>query len=455
MVVSFICRACDGHGHVGGVVSLEACPYCGSDALRAHPEILSLSLLHLDCDAYYASIEKRDNPALHDVPVIVGGGDRGVVAAACYVARQYGIHSAMPAWRAKALCPELHVIKPRMALYTQESRKIRALMLEATPLVQPLSIDEAFLDLSGTEQLHGAPPAVTASKLQKRIFNEVGITVSIGLSGNKSLAKMASDRDKPHGFFTIGMAEAKDWLAPQSVKVLYGMGKASVARMQDAGIQSCQDLVEAEPALLNKLLGSDAMRIRNLAMGVDPRPVEPDQKAKSISAETTFRRDLNDFDSLMSELEPLIERVSQQLKAKNLSAMRVVLKLKTADHKLLSRSKTVQEPVQFAHHIHALVSALLQAEMKSARHYRLIGVGVEKFAETLMAAGLDIAPEAEKRRQALEEATDKLREKLGKNTLQSGRRLLYQKHDGQKHDGQKHDGQKHDGWQRKKDKDTK
>lgn len=430
--VTFICRNCDAHGHVGGVDMLLACPDCQSDRIKCHDEILHLALVHMDCDAFYASIEKRDNPELEGKPVIVGGGTRGVVAAACYVARQYGIRSAMPSWQAHRRCKDLVVIKPRMSVYAAESRKIRTLMLEATPLVEPLSIDEAFLDLAGTEQLHGAPPAIIASRLQKRILEEIGITVSIGLSGNKSLAKMASDRDKPSGFFTIGLNEAKSWLAPQPINVLYGLGKSMTVRLNAINIHKCDDLVKADPQELKLLTGRDTERLQNLAQGIDHRGVKPDGKAKSISAETTFNRDLSKLGDLHAELEPLIYRVSTRLKNKDLAGRRISLKLKRANHQIITRSKTVPEAIQQSHQIETIVHALLAPEVKSGRQYRLIGVGVEGFEvgdldQQLELVPEELAPKDISRKASLEAATDKVREQLGANAIQSGRRLLYQK----------------------------
>ena len=263
----------------------------------------SLSIAHVDCDAFYAAVEKRDNPEIRDLPVIVGGRERGVVAAACYIARQFGIRSAMPTWQALKRCPDAVVIRPRMDHYVSVSREIRARMLALTPLVQPLSIDEAFLDLSGTEALHGCPPAEALVRLQRGIREEIGITVSIGLSGTKSLAKMASDRDKPDGFFAVDMDSAPAWLAPQPVSVLFGLGKAAVARLNAAGIETCGDLVSAPDGQLSGLVGRRASTILNLAAGIDPRPVSPDREAKSISSETTFVRDLSTAAELEAELE--------------------------------------------------------------------------------------------------------------------------------------------------------
>ncbi|PJN96384.1 DNA polymerase IV, partial [Amaricoccus sp. HAR-UPW-R2A-40] len=189
------------------------CPACRSPRTVAHPELLDLAIAHVDCDAFYASVEKRDDPSLRDVPLIVGGGQRGVVTTACYLARIHGVRSAMPMFQARRLCPQAVVVKPRMARYVEVSRQIRALMEALTPLVEPLSLDEAFLDLTGTERLHKAPPALLLARLQARVEAELGVSVSVGLSHNKFLAKTASDLDKPRGFSVIGRAETAAFLA--------------------------------------------------------------------------------------------------------------------------------------------------------------------------------------------------------------------------------------------------
>ena len=241
-----LCRNCGKAGHFGSTLTFEFCLACGSSNIRVHPELLSLNIAHIDCDAFYASIEKRDNPEIAKKPVIVGGGDRGVVAAACYIARKFGVRSAMPAWEALKKCPEAVIIRPRMEHYVAIGQQIRDQMLSLTPLVQPLSIDEAFLDLSGTEKLHRASPAEALHRLQQDIKRDIGISVSIGLSGNKSLAKMASDRDKPDGFFVVGMDEAESWLAPQPISILYGIGKSAITRLNAIGVFSCDDLATGD-----------------------------------------------------------------------------------------------------------------------------------------------------------------------------------------------------------------
>ena len=416
-----LCRSCLRRGYDGGEAPPATCPYCGSDDVRSSRELFGLTIAHMDCDAFYASVEKRDDPSIRDRPVIVGGRERGVVAAACYIARRYGIRSAMPTWQALKRCPDAVVIRPRMSHYTAISREIRSRMLALTPLVQPLSIDEAFLDLAGTESLHGCPPAEALVRLQRGIREEIGITVSIGLSGTKSLAKMASDRDKPDGFFTIGMAEAADWLAPQSVSVLFGLGKSAVARLEAAGILTCRDLAAAPPAQLTSVLGRRASTIRDLAAGIDPRPVSPERAAKSISSETTFIEDLGDRNALEAELEVLCRKVSARLKAQQLAGGRVTLKLKRPDHRILTRSQTLPNRTDKAHMLFEIGRRLLAGETGGKKRYRLLGIGAEQLGPPEGESLLDLAGGQDTRRDSLEAAIDDVEARLGKDAVQSGR----------------------------------
>ena len=418
-----LCRACLRSGHVGGTTPPVSCPSCGSTDVRSGRELFSLTIAHVDCDAFYAAVEKRDNPDIRDRPVIVGGRERGVVAAACYIARQFGVRSAMPTWQALKRCPDAVVIRPRMDLYVSISRAIRAHMLALTPLVQPLSIDEAFLDLAGTEALHGCTPAESLLRLQRTIREDIGITVSIGLSGTKSLAKMASDRDKPDGFFAIDMAAAEAWLAPQPVSVLFGLGKAAVTRLAAAGITSCGDLVAANPHELTSLLGRSASTIRNLAAGIDPRPVTPDREAKSISSETTFLTDLSTQDELEAELEMLCLKVSTRMKAQGLAGGRVTLKLKRPNHSLLTRSQTLGERTDKAHTLFAVGRELLARETGQGQRYRLLGIGADQLGPPQGQGLLDIADENSRRRDDLEAAIDDLHARMGRGSLQTGRRF--------------------------------
>src|SRR6056297_998173 len=232
-----LCRDCLTEFDAG-----RRCPACRSPRVIAHAELYDLSIAHMDCDAFYASVEKRDNPELADKPVIIGGGRRGVVSTACYVARIRGVRSAMPMFKALQLCPDAVVVKPRMAVYAEVSRAIRAMMEDLTPAIEPLSLDEAFLDLTGTARLHGAPPAVMLAKLVKTMREELGLTGSIGLSHNKFLAKIASDLDKPHGFSVIGAGETDEFLRDKPVGLIWGVGQATRTALDAAGIRTFTDL---------------------------------------------------------------------------------------------------------------------------------------------------------------------------------------------------------------------
>jgi DNA polymerase-4 len=416
-----LCRACLRSGYVGGTVPPDSCPHCDTADVRSSRELFRLTIAHVDCDAFYASVEKRDDASIRDRPVIVGGRERGVVAAACYIARQYGVRSAMPTWQALKRCPDAVVIRPRMSHYVMVSRQVRTRMLALTPLVQPLSIDEAFLDLAGTEKLHGCSPAEALVRLQRSIREELGITVSIGLSGTKSLAKMASDRDKPDGFFAVDMEGAAAWLAPQPVSVLFGLGKAAVGRLNAAGIETCGDLVAAPAGQLSSILGRGAGTIAELAAGIDPRPVTPEREAKSISSETTFIRDLSTAAELEAELEMLCQRVSARLKAQTLAGGRVTLKLKRPDHRILTRSQTLGERTDKAHLLFAIGRELLAREIGGRKSYRLLGIGMDQLGPPGGGDLLALADDGTSRRDDLEAAIDDLHARLGTDSLQSGR----------------------------------
>ena len=421
-----LCRRCGSNGFVGGEDPPTSCPHCHGEDVRWHAELFDLCIAHVDCDAFYASVEKRDNPQLADRPVIVGGRERGVVAAACYLARQYGVRSAMPTWTALKRCPDAIVISPRMAHYVKISRQIRQKMLELTPLVQPISIDEAFLDLAGTEALHGCSPAVALVRMQTQIREEIGITVSIGLAPTKSLAKMASDRDKPNGFFAVGQLEAKSWLAPQPVSVLFGLGKSAAGRLNAAGYGTCGDLVEADIRQLTAILGKQAKQIQNLATGIDTRPVTTERIVKSISSETTFHADLGTFSDLEAELEVLCLKVSARLKNATIAGGRITLKLKRPDHQILTRSQTLQSRTDKAHLLFAGARKLLLAEVKPGRSFRLIGFGVDQLGAPDAPPLLDLEGGFSDRQNKLEAAMDQVQQKLGKNALQTGR--MFQRH---------------------------
>jgi DNA polymerase-4 len=386
-----------------------------------HSELSRLTIAHLDCDAFYASVEKRDRPELRDLPVIVGGGVRGVVTTCCYIARISGVRSAMPMFQARRLCPEATIIRPDFTKYRTESRRIMAKLSALTPLVQPLSLDEAWLDLSGTERLNGGPAALTLARVQAEIEQEVGITVSIGLAANKFLAKIASDLDKPRGFSVIGAEEAQGFLAPRPVGILPGVGPAFVKALERAGLRTVGDLASASPRDLTDRYGAHGLRLHELAHGRDNRAVDPDQERKGISAETTFNEDLTRKGDLEDQLWPLCEKVARHARTSNLEGRVVTLKLKTAGFRLLTRRRTLAAPTQTARTLFAVGRELLAAEASGVA-YRLIGIGISDLSEAVDAPE-DLFAEAETRARKGERAVDALRQRFGKDAVMTARAL--------------------------------
>lgn len=398
------------------------CPACRSPRVVAHPELNSLSIAHMDCDAFFASVEKRDNPALRDKPVIVGGGRRGVVSTCCYIARIRGVRSAMPMFQALKLCPEAVVIRGRMQRYVEVSRQVRALMEDLTPAIEPLSLDEAFLDLSGTARLHGAPPAVMLARLLRRMRDEIGITGSVGLSHNKFLAKVASDLDKPDGFSVIGRAETLDFLADRPVGLIWGIGPAAQAALERAGIRTITDLRRWSARDLTVRFGQMGTRLWHLARGEDSRAVSARRPVKSVSNETTFTEDIRDPDLLEGHLWRMTEKVSARAKAKGLAGRVVVLKMKRADHRSLTRRASLHQPTQLADVIFRTAQGLLRAEPPTT--LRLIGVGLSDLCDAALAdrEGDLLDPGAGKRAGA-ERASDAIRARFGDGAIVKGRSL--------------------------------
>jgi DNA polymerase IV len=396
--------------------SATRCAACRSPRLARHPELHSLTIAHVDCDAFYATIEKRDNPDIVDKPVVVGGGTRGVVAAACYVARTYGIRSAMPMFEAKRRCPDAIVIKPNMAKYIQVGREVRRAMFALTPLVEPLSIDEAFLDLSGTERLHGKSAAKALAGFATQVERNLGITVSIGLSANKFLAKIASDLDKPRGFAVLGATEAVSFLASKPVGFIYGVGAVSAAKLAADGFRTIADLQRADEHDLMRRYGEEGLRLWRLARGIDGRSVNPERDTKSISAETTFNHDIGEFRPLEQYLWDLTERVSARLKANALAGSTVTLKLKSADFKTRTRARALGAPTQLASRIFAAGRDLLTHEVGATR-FRLIGIGVSNLEDAI---GDDLADLIDRRAAEAEHAVDRLRSKFGRDAVVKG-----------------------------------
>ncbi len=397
----------------------KRCPACGGPRLVRHAELFDLAIAHIDCDAFYAAIEKRDDPSLVDKPVIVGGETRGVVSTACYIARINGVRSAMPMFKALKACPDAVVIKPDMEKYASVGREVRAMMRALTPLVEPMSIDEAFLDLTGTEALHRRPPAGSLVDFARQVEKEIGITVSVGLSHNKFLAKIASDLRKPRGFSVIGRAETIEFLRPKPVSLIFGVGAAMQTRLARDGIRLIGDLQRRSEEELARAYGAQGIRLARLARGKDARDVTPSRPAKSVSSETTFNTDISDPEELTRILWRLSETVSRRLKAAGLSGRTVTLKLKTAGFRIVTRSHTLAAPTQLADRIFEDGRRMLR-ETADGTDYRLIGIGVSEFADPDEADLADLIDTGPARRAAAERAVDAVRDKFGRDAVQRG-----------------------------------
>jgi DNA polymerase-4 len=395
------------------------CAACGSPRLLRHTERDNLSIAHVDCDSFFAAVEKRDNPSLADKPVIIGGGKRGVVATACYVARTYGVRSAMPMFQALKACPHAVVIPPNMEKYRIAGHEVRRLMLELTPLVEPVSIDEAFLDLTGTERLHHGSPALTLARFAHKVENEIGISISVGLSYNKFLAKIASDLHKPRGFSIIGREEAAEFLADKPVGMIPGIGASAQSRLSKIGVTRISHLRDVPLKSLFEALGRDSQRLSRLAWGEDSRRVTPERETKSISAETTFETDLRSFDDLEPVLWRLSEKVSRRLKTAGLAGRSVTLKLKDKEFRLLTRTRSGLAPTQLAARLFDPARQLLQAACDGTS-FRLIGIGAADLCDGAEADRGDLADQTVLRQAHMEAAIDKIRDKFGAAALQKG-----------------------------------
>jgi DNA polymerase-4 len=398
---------------------VRRCRACGSPRLVYHRELHDLTLAHIDCDAFYATIEKRDDPSLVDKPVIIGGGKRGVVSTACYIARISGVRSAMPMFKALELCPDAVVIKPNMEKYVTAGRQVRQMMMDLTPLVQPISIDEAFLELAGTQRLHHDQPSRILAKLAKRVESEIGISISVGISYCKFLAKVASDLEKPRGFSVIGRAEAVEFLATRPVTTIWGVGRAFDATLEADGIRTIGQLQAMKEADLMRRYGAMGQRLYRLSRGIDDREVHLNDPAKSVSAETTFFDDISRHDDLVPIMRRLSEKVSKRLKSEDLAGQTVVLKLKTADFKSRTRNKRLEDPTQLADRIFRTGISMLQRETDGTK-FRLLGIGVTDLTDPARADPPDLVDVQAGRRAAAEAAMDKLREKFGAAAVETG-----------------------------------
>jgi len=413
-----ICRDC-----LTSIPSARRCPACGSPRVLSHPELFDLTTAHMDCDAFYASVEKRDNPDIRDKPVIIGGGKRGVVSTCCYIARISGVRSAMPMFKAMKLCPDAVVVRGRMDVYAQVSRDIRALMDELSPAIEPLSLDEAFIDLKGTQKLHGEPPALSMARLVKRMEDELGISGSVGLSYNKFLAKLASDLDKPRGFSVIGEQGITEFLAPKPVKLIWGVGKVMQATLERDGIRTFDDLQRRDRQDLNDKYQGMGDHLWHLCRGLDNRNVSGRAKVKSISKETTFNDDISDIEKLDGYVWRLAEQVSDRAKAKGRSGHVVTLKVKTANFKSLTRRITLREPTQISERIYDQARRMLTDVMDQAP-FRLIGVGISNLDTADNADQFNDLLEADVAKKAdAERATDEIKKRFGKDAIVKGRSL--------------------------------
>lgn len=413
-----LCRICLAECPEG----TTTCQSCGSDLIVDHTELHRLSTAHIDCDSFYASVEKRDDPDLVDKPVLVGGRKRGVVMAACYIARQYGVHSAMPMFKALKACPDAVVVRPDMKKYGIVGHAVREMMRNVTPLVEPISIDEAFLDLSGTERLHGASPAATLARLANDIRAEHGITVTVGLSHNKFLAKLASGLNKPHGFTVIGRGETVSFLSDLPVSRIWGVGKVFQRRLERDGITRIGQLQSYDETELSRRYGEIGSRLARLSHGRDNRKVVPGSGRKSLSSETTFGADIADPGQLKRILWRQTEKVSAGVKKEEIGGRTITLKLKTAKFAIRTRSRTLPHPTQLADVIFAAAAPLLEKEADGTA-YRLLGIGLSEFAPADHCDPIDLADPDSQRRKQVESAVDDLRARFGRDAIGKGRML--------------------------------
>jgi DNA polymerase-4 len=376
-------------------------------------------ILHCDMDAFYASVEERERPELVGKPVIVGGTPekRGVVSAANYVARKYGVHSAMPAATARRLCPHGVYLPPRISYYAEVSRQIREIFERFTPLVEPLSLDEAFLDVDGSEGLFGSAAEI-GQKIKQTVHQETRLVVSVGVAPNKFLAKIASDFKKPDGFFVVEPGEVQAFLDPLPVERLWGVGKQSSKVFQQLGIRTIGQLRQWPIETLTSRFGSQGEHLWQLAHGIDDEPVVPEREAKSISHETTFEQDIDDLDVLRAWLVDLTEQVGWRLRRHGLKSRVVHLKVRFADFSLITRSQTLPEPTDITHELWQTADDMLCQRLPTDHlPVRLIGMGVSGFDNPGLVQGLLFDQDERKKQSDLDVATDQIREKFGTGAL--------------------------------------
>lgn len=376
-------------------------------------------ILHVDMDAFYASVEERENPDLLGKPVVVGGSaeGRGVVCAANYAARKFGIHSAMSAAQAVRLCPQAVFIRPRMNLYAEISGKIREIFDSFTPLVEPLSLDEAFLDVTGSEPHFGPSPSI-GRQIKDRIRRELRLVASVGIAPNKFIAKIASDLEKPDGFVVVDQNEVLDFLEPLPISRLWGVGKVTAEQFTRLGIRTIGELRKLSPATLGELFGTSGEHYWQLAHGIDDRPVVPDREAKSISNETTFSVDIADAEILKSWLMQLVEQVARRLRQHGLQGRTAEIKVRFANFKTISRSITLDEPTNITQELLAAAFSLLDKKVP-ANHLpvRLLGFGVHGFDHTGRSQRQLFDETDRQRGRALDRVADQIVGRFGKSAI--------------------------------------
>jgi len=381
------------------------------------------TILHVDMDAFYASVEQRDNPSLRGKPLVVGGGsNRGVVAAASYEARRYGIHSAMPMREAKRRCPALLSVPPRMSLYQSVSDEVFAVFNEYTPIIEGLSLDEAFLDVSGSLALYGSALAI-ATGIKERIHARTGLTGSVGVAPNKLVAKIASDLDKPDGLVVVTAGELPQRLDTLPVQVIPGIGRETLVRLHRYGIRTMAELRSADAAILDAIFGRFATRARNRASGIDDRPVVSDRAAKSISAEETFDQDLEDRDAMHCELLRLTERCATRLRSKHLFAGNVQLKIRQSDFTTFTRQRPLKPPTNGTRALYDSARVLLETWLREhpGQAIRLLGVGGSELASAGQADLFEML--SERGSSVLDSTVDEIRERFGTLSLERARSL--------------------------------
>lgn len=380
-------------------------------------------ILHIDMDAFYASVEVLDNPELRGKPVIVGGTPegRGVVAAASYAARKYGVHSAMSAWQAVRLCPQGVFIRPRMSRYSEISRQFFKIFHDYTPLVEAISIDEAFLDVSGCQRLFGTAEAIGRT-IKKRIQEEIGLTASVGVAPNKFLAKLASDLEKPDGFVVITAERAARILAPLGVDKIWGVGKVTRERLALLGIRKIGELQQCTAETLAGQVGSYARTLLELAHGLDDRPVVGGGESKSIGAETTFARDIGEAAELRRQLLALADEVAKRLRDEGLRARTVNLKARYEDFTTVTRALTLPAATALTGEIRQAATVLLEQKLgRGGRPLRLLGVSVSNLERLEEGQGDLFADERRARSEKLDRLLDAMQDRFGEDKIRRGR----------------------------------